>query len=58
MRKITVFYTCHSILCVSKKLVCVDVWFIDLAVTMKELLYVNPWFGACFFACGLACKVG
>lgn len=31
---------------------------IDLALTMKELLYVVPSVGACFYACGLAGKVG
>lgn len=52
------FYTCHSILYMSQKSVYVGVWFIDLALTMKELLYVMPLIGACFFACGLACEVG
>lgn len=40
------FYTCHSILYMSQTLVYVDVWFIDLALTMKELLYVVPVIGA------------
>lgn len=30
---------------------------IDMALTIKELLYVMPLIGACFFACGLACMM-
>lgn len=53
------FYTCHIILYMSQKLVYVDVWFIDLALTVKELFYVMPLTGCMLFsfACGLAYKV-
>lgn len=57
------FYTIHSILYVSQRMVYVNVWLNELAPTVRELLYDVPLTGACFsggffFACGLACKVG
>lgn len=57
--KYLVLYTPqYTVLYMSQRSVYVDVWFVDLALTMKELLFVMPLIGACFFACGLACKVG
>lgn len=50
-------YTQYSLLHMSQKLVFVDVWLIDMALTIKELLYVMPLIGAWFFACGLACMM-
>lgn len=57
------FYTIHSILYVSQRMVYVNVWLNELAPTVRELLYDVLLTGACFsgggifFACGLACKV-
>lgn len=42
------FYTIHSILYVSQRMVYVNVWLNELAPTVRELLYDVPLTGACF----------